>query len=257
MKSLKKLLAVFLVSAVCLTGCGKEKSAIEVLNDASDKMSKLDNYGMKIDMEMSAKSEGIEMDIPMSIDAKVDEKNKTMHMDLTVSVLGIKVNTESYADYTDGKKVTTYTKDVTTEEWSKTEQENEDGLDSEIAVDIIKAATKIEKGKTEEKDVTLYQLTIEKDKMNELLSDSLSSLGTEDMTEEVAVSKDVVVDIYVNKDGYISKLVMDLSDVVSATAEEEVEFTKFVMTIAFDEFNKVGEIKIPEDVVKNATLTEE
>ncbi len=72
-----------------------------------------------------------------------------------------------------------------------------------------------------------------------------------DSVEEYQIEKDVVIDAYIDKESnYITKIVMDLKDVM--TVEEDVELTSATITITIYDFDKVGTITIPEEVIQNA-----
>lgn len=249
MKKLKWLALVF-VSAIMITGCGKERTPEEVVDDASKKMNELSNYAMKLEMTMSINSSGIEMTIPITIDEKVDEDSKIASMNMTFEMFGVKMTSEGYIDMSQDQTVT-YAKDFLEDTWTKEYSANNE-LDDFVS--ITENASKVEKKDSEVKNVEHYQVTIEKDKMQQLLN---ASMNTIDETEEYTVNGDVVVDLYIDsKTNYINKMEMDLSNSVSMNAED-VEITAFSLTITLSDFNTVGTITIPDDVVANAVESSE
>lgn len=245
MKKLKWLVVVF-AGLFVITGCGK-KDYSSIIDESRKKMEDLSNYSVKMDMNIGAKTSGIEMNIPMSINMKLDAKSKIAQMDMTVSVFGIKVTTESYLDMSKEQAVT-YTKENLSDTWTKEYSENTANLQEFTS--ITENSSKIEKKKSDEKGVDHYAVTISKEKMQELLSESMNSMGSE--TEGYEVEEDVVVDLYINqKSGYITKMDMDLADVIKMD-EEDGEITAFTMTLTFADFNTVGKVTIPEEVIANA-----
>ncbi len=241
MKKSKWLVALF-VSVVALTGCGKTENVKEVFATAEKKMDALSNFTMKMEMNIGVKSSGVEMTIPTTIETKMDVKSKTSKMNMSVEMMGMKLSTEGYTQTVDGK-VITYTKEMMGDTWTK---EISDDDDSNDVLSIAEHAKKIEKKKSDDKAANCYQLTISKEDMTALLG----TMGA-DSVEEYQIEKDVVIDAYIDKESnYITKIVMDLKDVM--TVEEDVELTSATITITIYDFDKVGTITIPEEVIQNA-----
>lgn len=238
-----KWLVALLVSVVALTGCGKTEKAEDVINTAGQKMEDLSNYAMKIEMNIGVKASGLEMTVPMTIDAKIDVKSETVQMDMTIEMMGMKMSTEGYIQTEDGK-TTTYTKEMMGDTWTKEYSDDKTGF-NDVAM-IADNFTKIEKKKSNDKSANCYKATISKDKMNSLLA----AMGTDNM-EGYSIEKDVVIDVYVDKkSNYITKMVMDLKDVMKA--DEEVEITAATITITFSDFDQVETVTIPEEVITSA-----
>ncbi len=251
-----KWLATLLVSVLALTGCGSknDKNASEVLDAARKQMNELSNYSMKMEMKMGIKAEGMTMEIPVVVDAKIDAKSKTGKMTTTASMFGMESTTEGYTQVVDGKTIT-YSKgnyEFDGEQvWTKETSEDETNYNEFVA--ITKFGTKLEKKKSDDKNADHYQVTISKEKMKELMSESSSLMGDMDF-ESANIKNDVVLDIYVDKESnYITKLSMDLKDVISMEdTEVAMEISECSLTFTFSDFDKVGTITIPEDVVTSA-----
>ncbi len=251
-----KWLAALLVSVFALTGCGSknDSNASEVLDKARKQMNELSNYSMKMEMKMGIKAEGMTMEIPVVVDAKIDAKSKTGKMTTTASMFGMESTTEGYTQVVDGKTIT-YSKgnyEFDGEQvWVKETSEDETNYNEFVA--ITEFGTKVEKKKSDDKNADYYQLTISKEKMKELMSESSSLMGDMDF-ESADIKNDVVLDIYVDKkSNYITKLSMDLKDVISMEdMEVAMEISECSLTFTFGDFDKVGTITIPEDVITNA-----
>ncbi len=253
-KKSKWLTALF-VSVVALTGCGKSsENASEVLDTARKQMNELSNYSMKMEMKMGVKAEGMSMEIPVVVDAKVDEKSGTAQMTTTASMFGMESTTEGYTQVVDGKTIT-YSKgnyELNGEQvWTKETSDEVSKYNEFVA--ITEFGTKIEKKKSNDKNADYYQVTISKEKMKELMNDSSSLMGDMDF-ENADIKNDVVLDIYVDKkSNYITKMTMDLKDVISLDDPEvEMEISECSFTFTFSDFNKVGTVTIPEDVITSA-----
>ena len=251
-----KWLAALLVSVLMLTGCGKTTSsedAGKALDEANKKMEELSNYAMKMEMTMGMKAEGMTMEIPVVMNAKVDAKNKIMQMDGSVKVMGEEETMESYTQEVDGKTIE-YSKGISyldgeeVDVWYKETEEASVGYDEFIS--IAENASKVEQKKSNDKNTNYYQVTIAKEKMQEIMNSSSDLTMGE---EEYEIASDVVVDIYVDKtSGYITKISMDLAKVISLDTEAQIEISEFTFTISLSEFDKVGNVTIPEDVIANA-----
>lgn len=247
MKKSKWLIAL-VAGIFAVTGCGNSNKDYDtVIDDARKKMEGLSNYSMTMEMNMGMKASGIEMTIPMTADMKIDNKSNIAQMNMSVSMFGMKVTTESYMDMS-GEQTITYTKETLGEGWTKEYSEN--ATNFQEFTSITENSSKIEKKKSDEKDADRYAVTISKEKMQDLLSESMGTMGSD--TEGYEIASDVVVDLYINKkSGYITKMSMDLKDVIKMD-ESEGELTECTFTFTFADFDKLGTITIPEDVVANA-----
>lgn len=246
MKKSKWLMAL-VAGLLVVTGCGK-KNYDSIIDESRKKMEDLSNYSMKMEMNVGVKASGIEMTIPMTATAKLDNKAKTAQMEMTVSMFGMKVTTESYMDLSKEQAIT-YTKESLSEAWTKEYSENP--INFQEFTTITENSSKIEKKKSDEKGTDHYAVTISKEKMQELMTASMDSMGTE--SEDFKIEKDVVIDLYIDKkSGYMTKMAMDFADIIQLD-EEDGEITEFTMTLTFADFNTVGTVTIPEDVVANAT----
>jgi hypothetical protein len=253
MKNMLKMLPVFVMSCLFATGCFLNPTSD--LKKASKKMAKLDSYQMTLDFTIGVKSQGIEMEVPVSLENSYHSKSKASKMNISISVFGMTVSSEGYISYSDDNKVITYIKDSSTEEWTKEESDNT--VDSQIVSDFIAIAQKIEKVKSDDKSLKKYQIIIAKEDAIKSISSLTSLLSSLDMDidEEYEVTDDIVIDIYVNKKSkYITKIAFDLTDSIQIkdADTENTSITKFTMELKFDKFNEVEEISIPEDVIKNA-----
>lgn len=251
-----KWLAALLVSVFALTGCGKtDENASEVLDTARKQMNELSNYSMKMEMKMGVKAEGMSMEIPVVVDAKIDEKSGTAQMTTTASMFGMEISTEGYTQVVDGKTIT-YSKgnyEFDGEEvWTKETSDEVSNYSEFVA--ITEFGTKIDKKKSDDKNADHYQVTISKEKMKELMSESSNLMGDSMDMEGYDIKNDVVLDIYVDKNSnYITKMVMDLKDVISLEdMEVAMEISECSLTFTFSDFNKVGTVTIPADVITSA-----
>lgn len=242
-----KWLVAFTIFVLALTGCGKDKNSGEVLNNAKKQMEALSNYAMKLEMKMGVKSAGLEMDFPIEMNIKVDEKTQTAKMDVQFEMLGMKISTEGYMQQV-GNQTVTYTKEVMEDVWTKEYSETSSNF-SELK-NMTKQFSNAKQKKSDDKEAYLYQVSISKEEMKNWMQ-SMDSVGSTE-AGEFNIDKDVVMDVYVNKKtNYITKMVMNLKEAIKMT-EEETQITNFEVIMSFSDFNNVGTITIPEEVVTSA-----
>lgn len=243
----KRFMMVVATLSMVLMATGCMNSPESILKKASKNMSKLDNYAMNMKMDMGVKSSGVEMNVPVSLDAKVDQKNDITYMSTSVEVMGFKVTTDSYIDSRKEGETITYTKSLEEEDvWEKEVEEEEEANPSNIQ-ELVTKGTKIEKKDSEDKNTLYYQVTISKEEMTKMMEESAAG---EDMTEGMEISGDVVIDVYIDKsEKLIKKMHIDFAKFMTVE-DEEAELTKFDFEVTFDEYNKVGDVKIPAEVTK-------
>ncbi len=247
-----KWLALVVAMVFLFTGCGKKLSDAEIIDNAGKQMKELSNYAMTMDIQMGIKSSGLEMSIPFTIDLELDNQSKLGYMKLVAEILGISITSESYMDASTNPNVT-YTKEVMADTWTKKYSEDADEFDD--IVSITENSENIEKKESNDKNILYYQVTITKEKMQELLNESMSTVESD--TETYTIDGDVIVDLYIDKKtNYITKMEMDLLDVISFD-EEDTELTAFTMSITFSKFNEIDKITIPDEVIENAVEEQE
>lgn len=252
----KRLMFIIAIFSTFLIATGCTVSNEKMLENVSKNMNKLDNYGMNIKMSMVMKSEGVEMAIPVVIDSKVDNKNKMAFLTTSVEMFGFKVTTDGYMDYTNDKETIVYTE--STDEgttWEKEVKSNNNGNESDIIGihNIITNGTKVTKKESDDKNTLYYQISISKEEAQKLLS----SNDTGELAEDVNLKDDITVDVYVDKkEKLLKKIYIDFSKFMEVTTED-VEISKFDFEVIFDQYSKVGNVEIPEDVIKNAVEVNE
>ena len=137
MKTMKRVFAIFLAVAVCVTvvGCGGKETAVSVMTKASENMKSLDSYNAKIDISMDIEVTGsiqgmLDCDIkmPISVGVDMDIAGEGLHgvtkasFDVTGSVSyngeseeiddGAEVSSEIYSVYDkESGTVSSYTKE--------------------------------------------------------------------------------------------------------------------------------------------------
>ena len=255
MKNLKKLFAIALALIVTLTftGCGNKtkKSGItpkEAFEKSREATAEVSNYKLNMKMEVGMAASGMQIDMSVVGDATLDLKNKTAYMKISANALGQTSETESYISYDDTKTIT-YTKLLTG--WAK-----ETGIASNIdTLSIVEDFGKdyeIKELAADEKNYN-YEITIKKEDMNILLAAN-GGAGMEDTL--TSINSDVKVKVSLDKETYkISKMSMDLLDILKDVNIQGVTYTKAIFEFEFSDFDKAGEVNIPEEAINNAIET--
>ena len=264
MKKLKYLVAALIIGAVTLTGCGKKEtiSPEDAIKKAQNTMKTVDNYKMDMSVDAAIKAQGMSLEINLSLNGTIDEKNGKAKMTMTANALGMDINTEMYTDTKseEGKSIT-YTKqeDGT---WSKSVSERtEVNADvSDAMLEIINSGSNVKAVKADSKDVNTYEITIPAEKLASLMD----MAGTNDVTsiDTSSLKGNVVLRVSIDKKtNNFTKLYMDMKDLLSSTMSEnediKVEISKAEFTINFSDYNKAGNVTIPSDVTENATESED
>lgn len=237
MKNKLKLLLLPLI-VFGLTACGTSKEGLE---GAIEKTNSAKSYHMDYAIDMGIKSSGIEMEVPIKMGMDMDTKTKLAKMNMKMTMFGINVDINGYADL---KNNIMYMENASEEDsWTKQELQNM----STQPIGKYSNATK--KDSTKEEDH--YQVTVTPEEFQK----NLSLLGESGTTDGMNLTKDVTLDIYVNKKtNYISKMEADLKDAIEL--EEDVEYSKLKFTITFSEFNKVSVKEIDKSIIDKAVAAE-
>lgn len=231
-----KILAGALALMLAVTGCGsKTTDKVDVVKNATEKMKGLDNYHIAMTIDMSFEENGVSASFTVNTEQDYDVKNNTSYMLTSTSMLGMDMESHNYTEVKDGK-TTVYTSEDG-ESWVK--QITEEDTNSNFDFDLM-SKTKDVKTEKEENGVTTYTATLDQEATKELLKDM-------DMDSEEGIEvKETTIKFSVDKDGYMTRYEIT----VPVTAEGQTSTVK--MTAKFSEFNKVGDIVIPQEVIDNA-----
>lgn len=236
-----KYFAILFVTMLVVTGCGGSSNGKEILDEALENMKKVDKASMAVELNMGNE----QYSMNMKVEGDFDEKSGNAYFKTSASIFGMNIATESYTIEKDNK-VYTYTS-----EDGKTWYYNVEDASNSNSMTDLGAATKyagdyksVKKVKSDIKDHTKLEVTIAKDTMNKLMSEA------ED-TESLKITKDLVMFVYV-KDGYVTKISMDLTEVIDS--EDMAGLTKYSMSITMSNHNNISDIKVPESVIDSATL---
>lgn len=253
MKNLKKFLVVAFAFLATLTisGCGKgyaksNLSANEAFEKSKTGTATVTSYKMEVSMDMAAKVEGKEQSAYMKETMSVDLKNMVSQEELSTNFFGTDLKITSYSKY-DDTSITKYTNMFGS--WSKETKELDTTLSmiteigDSITLDNVKEIAA-------DKDNYNYEAVVTPEDIKKI-----SAIGGEasasDMLE--ALKDNIKMIISFDKEtGYISKLKIDMMDIIKNMSEEELDGTKYskaLFEIKFYDYNKVPEITIPEEAL--------
>lgn len=238
MKNLKYLF-VFMMIILFSTGCG-EKSPEKMLEDALTKMNEVRTFYSSTRMEA-----GSEL-YSQVITIEGEYAENSSHEKLTVTLAG---NSGERENYTIKKDDNWYNySNENSKGWFYSVEKAEEKGNSLPSVDKLSTNYKsVKKVKSEKKGYTKLEVVLDNSKAQDVI-------GENDSLEGMDPTKDVTMNVYI-KDGYIAIIKMNLLNTL--TEDYAKDITKYSMSIEWSNYNSVKEIKIPEEIEKNAKLKEE
>ena len=232
---MKKFLFLFLGLVLGVIGCVNGSDVLDAVN----KMGELDNYKMVVSATADFSIEGYDFSMKIIMDSDVDEKNDVAKMITTVEFADEKETAESYMMF-DGNKTITYTEMFG--DWYKT---TEPTISEEEMFEILKNVETVDK--TTSGDITEYKVKLSGKDVEKLMGDM--------QMEEMSISfGETEFIIHVNKDGYITKMTLDLP--MNMDFDGYIVSTTIKFNYTFSKFNQVGNIAIPQNIIDNAITSD-
>lgn len=266
MKRYFKILFMF-IFVICLVGCGKEKTTLDVFNDSIEKYKETKSIKANLKAEVGISSENINIDSTFDLEMSVDNNTKVVKIDLKKNAL-LEDDYTFYASYLNDEFIYYYPAsliytitgmDLDNEFWLKSKFNLNDIEDttSEIALKDIK----LEDYFTEKNFVYIdetdsikhYQMVIDADTVINIMKKNNNEVNEEEIRE--SLKNPVKIDYYIDDNGYFIRFEIDLVDYISNLDNEEIEgLNKLNLVLTFNGINDTSVI-IPEDVL-NAIDTE-
>ena len=184
----------------------------------------VDNYNVDAVMNMEVSG----MNVKATMTGTVDEKNQVEYLKITMDMMGMSFNIESYSDLKNG---ITYTSEPITGGWTKTSGASEI-IDLNDLLDSLKSMKNVVKI-----DDNHFKVSISGSDIMDMLDEA--EIDFDDFTGEI------LADVYTNN-GYIEKIIYDFSDLTE-------EFSKFSLEMKISNYNSAGSVTIPDDVIRSAT----
>ena len=236
MKNIKYILILFVV--VLVTGCGSGDGAAK-LDKALENMSNVKSAKMETEMNVSIEGYSIIMNVEEIFNENGESYNKT-----TTKMLGQTNYSENYVIVEEDKLIIYSGENG--ENWTYQEYDN-DSASIDISTDGISNYASdyksVKEVKSDIKGCTKLEVTIAKEDMMKKFTN-----GTDEAQFELA--DDLVMTVYI-KDEYITKIKFNFEDELQVA--EDGTKTKYSFEFNVSEYNNVGKIIVPNDVLVNAT----
>lgn len=231
-----KILAGILAFTLLLTGCGGEKPTKEenMVTKTIENMEKLNNFHVAYMIDMETVINGEMETLMMSIDQDIDQQHKTFYTFLSMSLAGNDTEGEAYEEYRDGKMITYENGKTEEDPWIKSTQVTELGSDFAFL-----ANAKDIKEISNENGKKTYEAIIDKETVKALVFNT--GLG-----EEKAEYQESRVKYIIDDNDHVTRFTITIPVI------QEEHTTMINMTANFSQFNKVGDIEIPEEIIANA-----
>lgn len=262
-KSIKYFVLVLIVLLVFTTGCGK-KDPNKQLKDAIEKTENAKSVKVKFGLNYGFEMQGISMNMSFTGDEdiyKENEENMSAHGTYKFGMFGMNQSTENYVTLKDGY-LYTYVKDED-EGWtySKTEYKAENDYKDKVTK-MLDDATKVKSEKSDKKGYTKLLVTLNIEDVLESINEIIPKDSLDEVSEQInnISMKDIIFTVYL-KDGYIAIIEMDLTDLlknISKDLTDELGQLNLngLLTISMYDYNKVSEVKVPDEVINNAKESE-
>lgn len=242
------------------------KNAFDAIKSAVKNMEDLKNYTIVVSADVETEGEDA-MSANATIEADVDIENKMSEINAKVGYSGMELEMPAYIDFSDEKNGMVYFKLPSmltgTDEWSKItlgevnfdelveSTISEDATDKEKIDELqnkLKEIDFVKKAKSDDKNSNYYEIIINSENLKKI-SEVYEDLEiSEEEIEEMNLEEGFVVGIYVNKkENYISKVVIDLTDFINETIEDDVKLKKLEAVIEYKNINKLEKIKVSKE----------
>lgn len=276
----KQYLGLALASFLSLgmfSGCSNNKVSLDdLMSDSKSALEEVNSANLELGMnvDISIESSGFEvpmiMDLTMEGDMVNDPSSMNMTMDLAVSMLGQEesMTGQVYVVEEDGQTVT-YAKSSELAGWTREVNSNfefEEIITPDFLDNFDKDTLQLETTDEKINDQAVYLLTGKmkseafEEAMPEMGSDLLGSAGVFDDTTSTTSNMQIDGKVYLYKDSKLpAKITLDLKDgfdeMLSASMQDSLgsdascTINEFVLTLTFNEYNKVDQITVPEEVL--------
>lgn len=244
------LLIIFIVFLVIILLCYLNINKKDDLSENTEEkfkvvfnnMKNLDNFTFDINVKMIVNYYGKDRSLDTSGSGKVDSKNNSFYMKMNY----LDQNMETYGD-----NIHNYVYDVNDKTWIVTDYNNSNVPSFNTSNDVDFEKIDIIKIKSDKKNLNKYKFVMNMEYMSNMNS-FLEELVQYDLSK---FSDNVIMYVYTNKDNYIEKVYIDLTDVMNNAliTENEYTFKEMSVIIEFSKFNKTGSVVVPENVINSAT----
>lgn len=252
-----------MMTAALMSGCGKKATPENLLKDMIKNLEDAESAvtNMKIDMEMGDDTAtiGIQADLDMDLDLKTGESYAKGAVDMKMMGTNIGTEIEMYTVEEDDEYVV-YT--MANEQWTKEEMDDSaldmagELTDLTDGVKVHAKSFEMSKEKVEVDGKKCFEMTGEikgSDIAGMMESGMADSLGS-DIDEDAIKDLTLPCTIAVYEDDILpAKISFDMQDIMEKAMEAEgVEVTVCSIEVTYQDYDSVGEIKVPKDVIEKA-----
>ncbi len=239
MKYIKIIVCAFFIFFIS-TGC-QSKTADEILKEALDKTNNSESYKMEVRTKVGSGEYSFQ-------EKTMGTYTKTSSHYVTESYFaGNAMNVEVYTTEKDNK-LYQYNSGDEGASWGYSIYDISEMRESLLFLNsIISITDTVKEVKTDLEGYKKLELILNKKEANEKFSENEEIVGLD-------FSKDIIVDVYI-KDGYISKLELDFSDILDKEYKKDIE--EYSMNFSYTNYNAIEEIEVPKEILENAKLEEE
>ena len=270
MKKITKYLSLLLILILVTTACGKkeeniqsEQSKLEEPGTVDDfktayiNFRTVESYAMDINFDIDMLMDGSTIAMDMNMASEID-KNTNIHSVMNISVMGMSEEQEFYQINKEGK-IISYTNIDGVWYYSEEPITIKDNLSDEELNEMINELD-VKPVESDKEGYQKYVVGFSK----EMLEQIMEKMPEESMNEneEALFDSSIYGDfefVFYIKDNQISIIELDLSNIMDSVIGEDTEIDAqmgVVMTIEIKKYNKISEIVVPDEIIKNALPTD-
>lgn len=258
---MKKIILFLSLIIIFVSGCSTSLSlsSKDIVIKAQENMQEINNFTTKVSIDMKGVTDGVETSYSMYIDGKIDLISKNTALETTMMMDNTVVIINSYIEEKDDKLIT-YTKIPIFGGWMKKEQlvsekTNSYNFDT-LVLKMLDDGLEYKKVDSDLNDSDKYEVTVPNEILNEFMIENADILEIEDSVDELAKEGNTIIYIYIDKNDYISKVVIDMASLIEKALENEPDsIAKALFTIEFSEINN-SPVTIPSEVIAAANEDE-
>ena len=249
-----------LLLVVSLCACGGEKDPKSALEKISENMQDLESLRFQLSMGMTMGVEGFELPIELSMTGESTMEPELFHGLLTLNMLGMNIDLETYMETKDGEIISYTGSDMGSGmEWEAGREEAlpMEAMDLEVFLPLVSNFQKLEEtGEVHGREVIYYGASLNPEAMKKMMESGAMGpvdevLGENgDPFEGLPENFEIPITCGVDpEDLLICSLSMDLSQLFSQMDAEELGGTveKVTVEMEFYDFNQVEPIEIPAE----------
>ncbi|WP_461811792.1 DUF6612 family protein [Faecalimonas sp.] len=261
-RRMKKLVTVGIASMMAMAliaGCGKKATPESLLTDMNKKLKDVKSTEANMLMDMKLSQKGEKADVKLKMDAETIIKTGESHSEgeISMKVMGQSVSNEveSYVVKEDDDYFNYMNQEG---KWKKTKVDED--KKTKVSTDLFGEFEKsFEKFKLSENLVKINDkecFELKGEVSSEIMKYVLSGDMSKKVDLETYISDDEEVKVpctlSIYKDELLpAKIILDMKEMFSKTKETSgVKIEKLKLEVIYNEFNKVKNIKVPKDVLK-------